>query len=154
MKSHRHRGIKRGDWWVNEMPTAYGIDLLLTKVPYDIKHAAIYYQNYDAFAVYPEGDWFDGYNGGWSGIVFANNLYAACKPKKNHVLLFDQVGNTYNLYAAESERVGSWLELHYENTKPLPHLFVCPKDTVIDETAILEVKKSQDSILKFLRDTV
>ena len=151
MKSCRYKGMKRGDWWQNEMPTAYGIDLLLEKVPSDIKHAAIYYQNYDAFAVYPEGDWFDGYNGGWSGVVFARNLYEACNPKENHILLFDRVGSTYNLYSAEPERIESWLELHYENTKPLPHLFICPTNATIDETAILKVKQSQDSVLAFLR---
>jgi hypothetical protein len=117
----RFVGYKRGEMWEVELPEKYGIEkgsLILPLWAYEgfyYTFAASPYRS-QFFAVYKEGDWFDGRKNGQgkAGFGVAELLNEIVAPDPRHAVMLMRLPNNqgWQTYFADNQRIGAWMELH------------------------------------------
>lgn len=124
-KTSRFVGFRRGPMWTPELPVQYGIekgDLILplwafegffylyTTYPYNSKY----------FAVFKQGDWFDGRENGEgkaaSGTAELLNEIVAPNPEDAVLLLRLENNQGWQTYYGNHKHIEAWMELHTETT--------------------------------------
>ena len=144
----RFQGMKRGVLWEPEPPEKYGIEkgqfvLPLWAFEGFFYYFAIYPFNSRFFALYKEGDWFDGRENGHgiaaSGMAELINEIEA--PDPNHAVMLWKLedGTGWQTYIADKERIEAWMELHTpmvkHDTSDKMTSIIKPENLKIDEEA-------------------
>lgn len=144
----RFKGQKRGALWEPEPPETYGIEkgqLILPLWAFEgfFYYFAVYPFNSTFFALYKEGDWFDGRENGQgkaaSGMAELINEIEAPDPNHAVMLWKREDGRGWQTYIADKENIEAWMELHAptdkHDTSDKMTSIIKPENLEIDEEA-------------------
>jgi len=116
----RWRGLERGGAWRKESPEIYGIEKSTLKLPkWTNKAVGINHDENQPFAIFREGDWFDGVNEGvgeMDAITYILNLIP--ESMDSALLIYDKAGERWVVYYSEATQICAWIELYKWPQKP------------------------------------
>jgi len=149
----RYIGIGRGPLWFPEPPEAYGVAKSNLELPLWADGALGYYFDGQFFAVYHEGDWFDGMadGEGWSGYALPRLLHTKLSTLDEEAVLLCKENGVWQCYKGRTEAVGAWMELHVHKTEHgaselVKDIFPFPKpslDGIEQELSKLSAQKNR-----------
>lgn len=111
-KKTRFRGLVRGPRWRDEPPDRLGISRLHVPALLFADIAMGYPLGFPQFAIYRDGDWFDGANEGWADKDMVRTVFAMLPIRRDcELLLVKHPDGRWGMLAEQEDRIGAWLEL-------------------------------------------
>lgn len=154
MENGRYKGYERGQRWCYESPDKYGIKKLNILLPHWLDNAVGYYLNLSFFAIFKEGDWFDGRkNGdGWAGVEFTANLFDSLRIPNKQSILFVRQEEGWEVHYSDANQICAWMELHapskeYQDDDIMSQPHKLKYEPVISEALLNNVQKELNNYL-------
>lgn len=127
---------------IPEYPESYGIYYAGIKIPSWLPDALDCNTNDEFFALYAEGDWYDGIADGMADSQLIQLLFHKVGSiRKSECLLFRQKNNSWGGYIGDGIRISSWMELRLGDD-PYQQNFI--EYESLSESEILEADKHDE----------